>query len=426
MLKAHSYGRSVLLFKVLFVLGNKRKSVIEKVASGFSLVILGAFFMGPYYWPGSGAAWAAFVRTSAFFALFLFLLSGFRLRDTGTLGVASLLLLVYLLLNSMFVGQDAQSARRVVYIFCFVFMVAGFWKNPEWPRLLLPMIALVAGFFAAFSLINLYRLGVLNFSYRNGAIFSAGVPDTADFGNTIVAAMHYTAGYCAALWSLFASRSRYSAIFWSLCLAVIGLYIVMTFSRTGWVACLVASLVLAFVALRDDEYRRKAFMALSLIALLVFVFLVTGYFSYEINERGLTHRDEIWKVMLSRIKSNWLLGHGGGTDIQPIPIVNGRVFVHNAHNLYLEVLYHFGAVGLVLKGVVLFMAMRRLFWSSMSERYMHPASFGFALLSASAVIMLVELNSFVSAPNLVWIWFWLPLGIALSVSKGKNVTGCST
>ena len=110
-------------------------------------------------------------------------------------------------------------------------------------------------------------------------------------------------------------------------------------------------------------------------------------------------------------------GHGAGAKLAPIAINEKNTLVHNTHNIYLEVLYQFGLVGLLLVVAVLLMALKELFFSSFSKSSVGCQSYGLALLAAAAVIMFVELNSFVSAPNLVWVWLWLPLGIALSILK---------
>lgn len=306
-----------------------------------------------------------------------------------------------------------QSVRRLVFIAFFLFMVAKFWREPRLPYILLGVIAVVGAFFATFSLFNLYRLGELSFSYRESALFSSAIPGVADFGNTIVAAMHYAACYCAALWMLLVSRNRYLIMVWSITIATTGLYIIMTFSRTGWVASLIASLILLVLTLYRGEWRRIIPLVAVLVGLLLW--FANKYLKYEFYERGLTHRDEIWNTVLLRMESSWLWGHGAGAKLAPIAINEKNMLVHNTHNIYLEVLYQFGLVGLSLVVVVLLMALKELFFSAFSKSNVGCQSYGLALLGAAAVIMFVELNSFASSPNLVWVWLWLPLGIALSI-----------
>lgn len=390
-----------------------------RIAALVAFIALVAFFIGPFYWPASNAAWAAFLRILVLVSVSLYIASGLRIQRIKFLWAVALIFYAYLFLNAIFLAEDMQSARRLVFIGLFVFMVSRFWAEPVLPRVLLGLVVLMGACFSAFSLINLYRLGLLDLSYRGREVFSSGEPGLADFGNTIVAAMHYAFCYCVALWLLLRSKSRSLSFLWAACLGIVGFYIIFTFARTGWMACLISSCSLLILTVRYNAWHRILPIALCLVGLLVWFGF--NYLSYEVRVRGLTDRADIWLTVLHRVELNLFWGHGAGAKMEPIPVDNVQLFVKTAHSTYLEVLYQFGLVGLFLMLGVILMAMKDLWSSALSQRELGADSFGLMLFGAAAVVMLVELSGFVDSPNLLWIWFWLPLGIALSQTGRSDV-----
>lgn len=395
------------------------KALRPYLGNWLAFITLAALFLGPFYWPSSNSAWAGFMRASILIAVLALCWSGIRWRRPDALQLCALLFWGYMLANALLVSGDSQIVRRLVLLLCFVFMVSAVdLRSPQWPTLIAG-IALLGAVFALFSLVNLYRLDQLSLVYRAANISSSGVTGVADFGNTIVAAMHYAVCLCAAVLLFFTARHRAALLFWGGAGATIGAYIILTYSRAGWTACLVSALVLAAVLYRPERRARFVIFFTGLLGgLSVFVL---SYLSYEVSVRGVTSRDEIWYVVIERASANWLWGAGAGVGQEPISINAGQQIVSNTHSLYLEVFYQFGFVGLILMVAVLFGALWRLFRAARVDGAQEVVSFALALMVAAAVVMLVELNSFISTPNLVWLWFWLPLGVSLAVGRRADV-----
>lgn len=385
-----------------------------------SFLALAALFLGPFYWPSSNSAWAGFMRASILIALLALCWSGIRWRRPDALQLCALLFWCYMLANALLVSGDSQIVRRLVLLLCFVLMVSALdLRSSQW-RTLIAGVAFLGGAFALFSLLNLYRLEQLSLVYRAANISSSGVTGIADFGNTIVAAMHYAVCLCAAVLLFFTARNRAALVLWGAAGAIIGAYVILTYSRAGWIACLVGALVLAAILYRPERRARFAlFFAGLLGGLSIFV---VSYLSYEVGVRGVTSRDEIWYVVIERASANWFWGAGAGVGQEPISINAGKQIVSNTHSLYLEVFYQLGFVGLILMLAVLFGALWRLFRAARADGTQDVVSFALALMAAAAVVMLVELNSFISTPNLVWFWFWLPLGVSLAIGRKADVT----
>lgn len=391
------------------------RSRVGRMAALLSLISLLAFFLGPFYWPGSGAAWAAFLRFSVFFSVVFYILYKVDFPDITSALALLLVFIAYMSINSILLEDGMQSLRRLVFIALFVFMVANFSSEPRLPFLLLVFVAVIGATFAGFSLVNLYRMEELTFMYRKGAVFSSGITGLADFGNTIVAAMHYAACYCAALWLYLGSKGRCLAVVWAACAMLTGLYIVMTFARTGWMACLIITFVLVLFSVRSRDWYRLTPMVLVIGALLVW--FSYSHLAYEVTVRGVTYRDDIWASVLDKIKLKPFFGYGAGHDLGPISINEGAQVVGTAHSTYLEVAYQFGMIGFILMLCSIFLALKRLLSLSLQRAGMSFYSYGLAMLSAALIVMIVELNGFVSSPNLLWMWFWLPIGVALSRNR---------
>ena len=387
-------------------------SMLGRAAALFSFITLLAFFMGPFYWPASNSAWAGFLRISTLVSVTLYILYKSNMPKRSGASVLLVIFLAYMILNSIFLEEGMQSARRIIFIGFFILMVANFWREPNLPIWLMATVTLIGAIFAGFSLINLYRLGELSFTYRTEAIFSSGLSGVADFGNTIVAAMHYAICFSAALWLLFNSRSGYIVVLWAACLFMIGTYTVMTFARTGWVACLAVFIILSVFALRSRNWRRVVPVLITVSVLLIWLSLTN--LDYELSVRGVTYRDEIWITVLERFQSHPIFGHGAGKALEPISINNGTSYVRTAHSTYMEVLYQFGVTGLIMFFAVILAILNVLIKGPSKHQAASVRVWALAVFISGCVVMTVELNGFIDAPNLLWVWFWFPVGMALS------------
>ncbi|MBO2925859.1 MULTISPECIES: O-antigen ligase family protein [Pseudomonadaceae] len=382
------------------------------------VLVLCALILGPFYWPASNAAWASFLRLAIVLTVLFALFRDWPLAKPDIFQWMVCVFWLYLFINSAWVGADGKSARRLLLIGCFIFAVSRIEMSTCKWRLLLGLYALSGAGFALFSLWNWYGFGFLSVGYRANSIYSSGVEGVADFGNTIVASLHYAVCLCAALWLFFKERNSWLLLLWSVCSFVIGVYVVCTFSRAGWVASLSCGATLWLIFFDLKKWRRFAFSAIAVIAVLTY--FAYAHFAYEFGVRGFTFRDEVWQSVLAQARLNWLFGAGAGSELQPIIIDDGKQVVHNTHSLYLEVYFQFGIVGLVLMAGVMLLAFRRLWGMLKSASTRDSAAFGFSLLASGSLVMAVELNSFVSTPNLVWLWFWMPLGIALVGCRYKD------
>ncbi len=372
-----------------------------------------ALFVGPFWWPGESSSWAAFIRATLVLAL-LCAVPGARkqsFRFTPLAGTV-LVLIGYLILNSLFADDSLRSFRRLLLIIVFILGV-GLIKSDgpfDWKKILQLSVVIVAGF-AAFSMLNLAARGTFLLGYRQMSLSGSGVTDVADFGNTIVAGMHYGLFLLAGLWLMLRSRQRSEFAIWFVCCGLIALYIFFTFARTAWVATIVGGFVLMCL-MTTGKVRRNILLASAAIAIII---LLLGFreLLYEVQVRGITNRDEVWHTVFERLSGQWWFGVGAGGALGEVVLRSGQV-VRNTHGLYFEVLYQFGIVGVALLLATMahsaFCLLRARMTCEISRLWL-------ALLCSIAVVMMVELHTFVGSPSLVWEWLWLPIAGALSISR---------
>lgn len=307
--------------------------------------------------------------------------------------------------------------RRLLLILVFVYVVSIPLSSYQTSRKLLAAAALAGGICAAFSLGSSLLHGQLSVTYRDFAITGSGIDGFAEFGNPIVAGLNYSFCLIFSVWLALTANRKCYAIFWGICALSVAVYIYFTYARTGWIASLVAVGIL--LALLGTAQVRKVALLISFFLIVAILVFCNEIVYYELTQRSLTGRDEIWVSVLSQLSGNWITGYGAGVSIEPIIISNGTETVHNTHGLYLEVLFQFGLVGLVLM-IILFASCVVTLFRSRAEML---APLWLSMLIGISFSMLVDMHSFVSTPNLVWIYFWLPVAGCLAISRGNKHAG---
>lgn len=381
-------------------------------------------YLSPYWSFENSSRSASLIRimlfiTAIFLTIFFFIKDGSRSEadfKIAPLNCFLTVLLLYLSLNTLLLVPDSQPIRRVL-VLAFLFIPFLFLQlNIHAARFLAILIAIVIACFSMYSLINQFFQGGLPTGYRKGSLFNSGTDTIASFGNTIVAAMHYAIGFTILAYLFFTEPKRPLVFLWAVLLSFVAVYIILTFARSAWVACFVATIVI--YALTFNRRNIRFYIVPALFVALILYFSI-NFIGYEFGERGLTRRDDIWKVVISRIDGSWLFGHGLATSFEPIPILTdeGYVFVHNSHNLYLEIIYQVGLVGLLLYISTLLAAIYTLYKCYIIKIYSDLSVLFLALLVSVSVVMLTELNSWMHTPNLIWMWLWVPIAVTLSFER---------
>lgn len=379
-----------------------------------ALLPLSIVLLGRFWWPGETSAWASATRVALLLFLLCFLMVGRSAcsRLDKRLGIALLLLAGWITLSVWFMGGQSDILRRGFVLLVFVLAVALLKRESEDKLLaLLQVSAVVAAAAALVTIaIKLERIGLDMFRYRALRLHSSGVPGFAEFFNPIISGMHMAFAGLTAGWCLLVARKPSSRCFWLCCVVIIGFYVFLTYSRSAWLALGLGSMIL--LTLRGRLLHWGAAVAMLLLAMLVVTVGFPEILSIE-AERGTTNRDLIWAMVLDNMPGAWLSGHGAGVEMAKMQIPGQTVV--NTHSLYLEVLFQYGLVGLLLFVSALVLALQRL-WGERSELCVLALS----LLIGSIGGMFFELHSFIHSPNLIWLWIWFPLGVALGAGAIRD------
>lgn len=347
-----------------------------------------------------------------FYSRFLFFLSLFVIaeplrelaRDRLFLLVVAYLL--YLLLSAFWsepfdwfrLGQKGVIAVYILSFFALTRYLLQ-WRPDLYRLTLLAAVAVAAGS-ALYTLLDFYGAHPFPDTRLEGW---GSLTNINEFSNVY--------GVFALLAAAFALQSGQRAVQLA-CLLAVGLFLAIAWfgqSRTAFVSlCLVLGVQTALALPRG----RVAVLA----CLLGFVGALPLLFPGSLESallRGVGLRPEIWTALRDLALSAPVFGLGLISDIHVV--VEGWRF-ETAHNAYLQVFLHGGAVGLLLFLGLLGAALHRSWGEARSSgHYTIPC-----LLLFCALAMLTGVDTLIERPRDQWLLFWFPLALLLGGAPGDR------
>lgn len=285
-------------------------------------------------------------------------------------------------------------------------VVGGLLQRPRLFEGVLVAAVIVAMLCAWLSLYQNYWVLGHPWGYRLHRLEASGVGQLADFGNAIVAGLYYASMAILALGLWHRVTPAWARVLWLAGLAGLCMAVFMTYARGVWIA-----LVLASVCFWGLSLLRRSFVLLVLS--LAAVALVAAVLEPQLMAKvflNLTHREEIWQYTVARLEDTWLLGVGPAAPFNACVAVLKQCF-NQAHSLYLQMLFEFGAVGVALfLGLIasLLLGVRH----QHDERYVRLAV---PLLVFALIAGVASYHAVFPRPGLVWVFLWLPIGILLAM-----------
>jgi putative inorganic carbon (hco3(-)) transporter len=236
------------------------------------------------------------------------------------------------------------------------------------------------------------------------------------FDNTNMLAEYLSYALSILLGMLLAARTGLSKMALALAGGVIGLAMLLTFSRGGWVATLVSVMIIGM--LKD----RRIVALVLLIAVISPVFLPQAILMrattiVTLEDTSATYRLTIWKAALRMINDVGAFGAGIGpiafTKIYPQYEIAGTPAAHT-HNLYLQFIVEMGFLGLLF----FLWTVVNHFRDAMSARGLDSReSIVMVAVVAGTVGQLVHGmidNIWYSPKNVMF--FWVALGLVVGMS----------
>lgn len=187
-----------------------------------------------------------------------------------------------------------------------------------------------------------------------------------------------------------------------LAMALMATGLLLTYSRSAWIALFTAVFVL--LAVRRSE---RAWQRLVLLLVVALGVVIAAY--PELTERGLSFRPQIFKYAIGLIAQHPWLGWGLGASFTiPVEAGTGMFQVHT-HNLFTQV-----AVELGLPGLLLWLAV----WLGLGWRAWHlrQEPVGRVILGLwlfASVMVQFDLPHLIDSPRPGWLILWLPLALSL-------------
>lgn len=209
-----------------------------------------------------------------------------------------------------------------------------------------------------------------------------------------------------ALLSLFLaveSKKNYYLIGFAICIA----FILFAQSRGAYLAFIVALCTYFLFVIKKNKH------AVFILLLSIFTCMVLAYlFMDQIEDRGTSHRPELWMAGIKMGAESFWFGHGVNysysvfTDNTPRFFVDG--FEHS-HNLFIHILIQLGFIGLLLFGAL---------WSyclyvSFKYRKLFLPKFIFVYMVFCSVAYQFDAASFIDTPRLEWMVTWLPIWLVI-------------
>jgi len=369
-------------------------------------------------WLGKGSGWVAQTYTWLMLPAFLSLVLNSKSIWSFRLGLGWWCFLVFIMLAFLSKGWSDvnlswwDTFKQCVYVVLYVYALIRLCERPKILKKVLLLCVILAVIAAFISLI--YRYGIQGYpvGYRQYRIYSLITGGFADLGYPIMAGFYY--GIFAAI--LLAWQANNNCLPWSkVCLAwigiaILGLYVAMTWSRGAWVSLTCAFL---FILVMSCNKKSICFCMAIVFVCLSLIFSHLHIFSHSIVDGTYSARTDIWRSTMERISERPWFGYGYGASFSAKN--NLGIVVHHPHSYFLQLVRQYGFVG----GVLFLVMLANMAYLSIKYRSCMLVSVGSAVLAFGLVGMVTDVKHIITRPGYDWFYIWLPLGLLLGMRRFK-------
>jgi len=301
----------------------------------------------------------------------------FRSRRTGVLAAALLLILV----SVSFANQSPDLLRNAAIwsLWVSAFLLA-LYVPPRFTRMVLGSWVAMAFLESAYAVYEyLAEPEPLYSSYLIEDVFSRSIGLTASgatlfrvqatFGHPIPLASFLVVGFVLALWAPRSSSRRYTEVVRLLILAILAVGVVVTFSRSSWIALFVA-VVAGLAYRRTSNLDRLRVIALCGIPVAILFFTPLGGYAFDYTqniESTLSFRQRMASLqavpdLLGTGPAPVLIGMGAKAkeELYSSGILQSVQNVQVVDNQYITLLIEAGLVGLILFVMMSWSALRAM------------------------------------------------------------------
>ena len=214
-------------------------------------------------------------------------------------------------------------------------------------------------------------------------------------------------------------------LFFTGCLGVMLLCMILTFARGGWLGLVIA--VAVFLVMLD-----RRFIIVGIVALVVLYFtlpdIILDRFRSigNVDDSSTSYRVSIWFGTIAMLRDYWFTGIGPGTaafnKIYPLYSYNTAAAQHS-HNLYLQIMCDSGVCGIIVFLAILFNYFRSLCAAVSRETEKRSKYLQIAAISAVLGFLVQSATDHSFYNYRVTLVFWAVLGLGALAARRGSLAG---
>ena len=342
---------------------------------------------------------------------------GFHLR---LMDFAVLLFATVQLFGGIVSAGGAQSFRAAAFYFALTlgyFLVVNLVRTEEWVKRSVASLLLFGIVSALIGVVQIFT-GGLEASWLDTDVFSTiSTRITATFDNPNVYAA-YLLLVIPFSFAFLAKKKTGVPKFWhAICLILLLVCMVETWSRGAWLGVLFATVLFFLV------YTRRSLPVFLLGGALIPVGSL--FLSGNVAERFLSigsasdsssqYRISAWRGVVRMLREKWFGGIGFGeaafSTVYPSFSYAGIESICHTHNLYLQIISETGVAGIVVFALVIILFVQNCLESVYKRRNNADSAIVIAGMAAIGAILVMGLTDYVWYNSRVFLMFWLVMGI---------------
>jgi len=222
------------------------------------------------------------------------------------------------------------------------------------------------------------------------------------------------------------SLSKYSKRINFLAILLMITCIILTWSRGAWLAMIIGVFILLFL------YSRKSgrILIFSALALPFTSFLIPNNILTRLSSIGdladssTMYRVYTWKGTLTAISDNLFSGFGYGADafskIYPQFAYAGIEAAEHSHNLFLQIIFSMGIVGIIVFGIIIFLTFQQNLEYIKNTNNTNDKLFVIAIFSSLISALIMGMFDYIWYNYRVFFTFWIIIAMASSYFRIKD------
>lgn len=397
-------------------------------------VFNGSIFAKPWIWCGITAAMAPILPTKAIIALVIVGFVSLYLDmsvDRKRLLVffpinkyICMYALVYLLATFASVSRSDSLYVGAVTV-CFVLFFIVFTNSVGTRRQLRGIvIAMVwAGLVvAAYGIVQFMFPDSFSESWMDEDMFDYSFRVYSTLQNPNVLGEYFLLIIPFAFACLITSKSSQGRVFYALCVLLMLVCLVLTYSRGAYIGIILA--VAVFLVLLD---RRFIFPGI-VLAVIAFFAMPTTFIERllsigDTTDTSTSYRLFIWLGTIAMLKDYWFcgVGPGQGAYMKVYPVyAYSAISAPHSHNLFLQITCDTGVSGLFLFIAIIYQYFKNMFSSLRRRGDREGRVFVIAGISSVLGFLVQSLTDYSFYNYRVMLLFWIVLGIGLLFTRADN------